>query len=133
MITLDNGCLSILNSDWVTIDQTLFNSIAAIAWDSETGPMTLATVDPVSHMGNRCITGTGGRALASGVNNSLTSLLDSWVEFFLQPSLVNKVCDPSTVTQSSVTDIWVHCWTVVTPNAEIMNIINVNLFSINQK
>jgi len=101
--------LSVLNGDWVGEDKSFWNSVLSGRWDGERSPLSFGSGDPISHVGDSGVTSRSSTGESSGIDDSGTSLLDTWDEVVLQPVSVKSVVDWLSV-DKGVSEIWVHSW-----------------------
>lgn len=121
----------VLNCDWETVVKSFWNSISVASWPgSKWNPIVRVTQEPASHVGQSSVTSTGSTWQSSCLNDFSPSFLNSWDESFGVPILTNQIKSWLSV-NSSPSQIWEHCWWVVTPNNNFVDAWNwtVSLFS----
>lgn len=124
--SLNNLVFAIFAGNWVREDKAWGNTVASIRWDSHGGPFSVGSEDPISDVVDSRTTSGGSTGELSGLDDSSTSLLDGWDEFGINPSLVNKGSGSLSV-DDGVVDVWVHGGRVVTPDGELLDIIDMSV------
>jgi len=81
---------------------------------------------PVSHVVNWGWSSWGSWWGSSKINNFSTSLLYSWCEILDFPVLVNQWVGWCS-SNSAVSNIWVHCWWVISPDCHLMNFSSIGI------
>ena len=81
----------------------------------------IASEDPVAHVVDGSISGRGSTGEFSELDDLSSSLLNSWGELLGSPAGINERLSILS-TNSAVSDIWVHCWRVVSPDGHLLDI-----------
>ena len=81
----------------------------------------ITSEDPVTHVIDRGISGRSSTGEFSEFDDLSSSLLNSWGELIGGPAGINKRFSILS-TDSSVSDIWIHGWRVVSPDSHLFDI-----------
>lgn len=114
--------LIVVYCDWERVYKAFFNAIVSFTLHSHRYPI-LSTQIPISHVSNGCISSTSSTTFSSCSDDLCTSLLYSGNEFFIEPIFINSFINPFSI-DFGMNNIWEHSRRMISPNAEITNIIN---------
>ena len=118
---LPNLISNYLKSDWEWENQSFRNIITSIWMNSHRLPF-IWSFNPISDMIYCSITCTSSTTQFSGCNNCCSSLLNCWNKIFVDPVLINLIKSIFSIDQT-IMEIWEHSWTMISPNAEFLNVI----------